>query len=272
LEGRRARRQGMDYIARILPGIAGLLLAVGAAIVTLKPPQTDGAKWAWMAAFAVLGLMAIGATLYGEHLRYEEDLERQRVDGQRDQRLEYLKGQLDAMLHMGAPQEETKRMRLFARLVGTKRAVVEKNLALAVEQDRPSDPASPKTPRGSGIKSLRVRALSLSAAILKLMEDDFYAKRANLPERPSDAALEAFTAADQKLFDEAKTHYRRAFQLQALNTLRDLTSSVPPDQRLFTGSFDESELAKQVIDPRQPMDIIDVGEWLNAYAGRLDEK
>jgi hypothetical protein len=257
----------MDYLARILPGVAGLLLAVAAAIVTLKPPQTDGAKWAWMVAFAVLGLMAIGATLYGEHLRYEEDLERQRVDGQRDQRLEYLRGQLDAMLRMGGPQEETKRLRLFARLVETKRTVVEKNLALAVEQDRPSAQS-----RGSGLKSLKVRALSLSAAILKLMEDDFYTKRAKLPE-PSSAPAdqEAWTSAEQKLFDDTKGHYRKEFQLKAFNTLRDLTSSVPPDQRLFAGSFDESELARQVIDPRQPIDIVDVGEWLNAYAGRLDE-
>src|SRR3989442_1000022 len=104
----------MDFIARILPGIAGLLLAVGAAIVTLKPPRGDRGKWAWITFFTVLGLVAIGATLYGEHLRYEEDLQRQHVDAERDQRLEYMKGQVDALVRQGSPQEETKRIELVA--------------------------------------------------------------------------------------------------------------------------------------------------------------
>ena len=87
--------------AEVYPAIAGIVMGVLAAIVTFFPPAKPVTKGLWCALFVVLGGTAAVAVFYTQHLAHEADLEQQRKDSERDQRLEYMKGQLDAVVLLG---------------------------------------------------------------------------------------------------------------------------------------------------------------------------
>jgi hypothetical protein len=104
----------MELFVGVYPGAIGLGIGVLAIVVTFFPPAKRGWKHAVLAIFGVLTLTAIAATFASQYLAYQDKLARQTADSERDQRLEYMKGQLDAMVRLGAPQEETKRVELVA--------------------------------------------------------------------------------------------------------------------------------------------------------------
>jgi hypothetical protein len=98
------------------------------------------------------------------------------------------------------------------------------------------------------------------------MMEEYYAAERDLPE-----------AEQRKLFNTFRQRYDRDFKDKTLAMFRAIIEALTPDERDglpsstwgSDGTFETSELGRQVAAPLKPFDIIDAGEWLRSFASNL---
>ncbi len=239
----------MDIGVFIGPLAAGL-----AVVVTLYPPKSPRAVHGWALLFAALGVISV-----------VQEMRRSDHEAQRDRDFSYLQGKMDQIAEnqATAAREETKRTKIIAGIVSpatiqsAKQDADRARAALA----NPAPPVLlgvdqiPEPTPTARYLALRARALDLRSRIFALIEK--YLDDAHGPWGTKDRDVD---------FSKLKDEYLASYRQEALTMFAALSDAMPEQRCTINYTLEEDILPI----PHEPMNIVDVAEWLNSFAGQLD--
>src|SRR5262245_43407044 len=106
-----------ETVLALAPGLTAIVLTMIGLAVAVWPPERMWARITLGIVVLVLGILTAVTMFINQSALASKEADRVNRETERDLVIENMKGQVDAMVRQGAPQEETKRAELWATTI-----------------------------------------------------------------------------------------------------------------------------------------------------------